>query len=220
MVGRSRNYVPRLALWAGIIGPPLFVATFLIEGATRRGYDPIRLQVSYLSLGDQGWIQITNFCLSGVLAIFFAWGLRHALQSGRGSLLGPLLIAAYGLGLIVSGVFVTDAAYGYPPGTGAARATTFHGLLHVIPGVPLTFGSPILASLVFAWRFWGDRTTRLWAVYSLSTPLLVVVAQIVVPESAMGLSQRIALGVLEVWLVAIAAHFLAAISGSRQALSG
>jgi hypothetical protein len=222
MVARSRNYVPRLALWAGIIGPPLFVATFLIEGATRRGYDPIRLQVSYLSLGDQGWIQIANFCLSGVLAIFFAWGLRQALRSGRGSLLGPVLVAGYGVGLIVAGVFVTDAAFGYPPGTpgGEARMTTIHGLLHVIPGVPLAFGCPILASLVLAWRFWGDRTTRKWAVYSLSTPLLVVVAQIVVPESAMGLSQRIALIVLEVWFVAIAAHFLAAISGSRQALSG
>ncbi|HEY4865755.1 MAG TPA: DUF998 domain-containing protein [Candidatus Dormibacteraeota bacterium] len=214
--------VTRLALWAGVVGPPLFVATFLIEGLTRRGYDAVRLQVSYLSLGDQGWIQIANFCVCGVLAIFFAWGLKQALQSGRGSLLGPLLIAAYGLGLIVSGVFVTDAADGYPPGTaaGAARATTFHGLLHVIPGTPLTFGSPILASIVFAWRFWGDRTTRRWAVYSLSTPLLVVVAQILLPESAMGLSQRIALILLEVWLVAIAAHFLAATHGSRQALSG
>ena len=168
----------RLALWAGVVGPPLFVATFLTEGATRRGYDPVRLQVSYLSLGDQGWIQIANFCVSGVLAICFAWGLYQVLQSGRGSLLGPLLIAAYGLGLIVSGLFVTDAAYGYPPGTppGQARITTFHGLLHVIPGVPLTFGSPILASLVFTWRFWRERTTRRWAIYSLSTPLLVVVA--------------------------------------------
>jgi hypothetical protein len=91
------------------------VATFLIEGATRRGYDPIRLQVSYLSLGDQGWMQIANFCLSGGLAIFFAWGLRQALRSGRVSFWAPLLIAAYGLGLIVSGVFVTDAAFGYPP---------------------------------------------------------------------------------------------------------
>jgi hypothetical protein len=67
----------------------------------------VRLQVSYLSLGDQGWLQIANFCVSGVLAIFFAWGLHQALKSGRGSLVGPRLIAAYGLGLIVSGVFVT-----------------------------------------------------------------------------------------------------------------
>src|SRR5437868_7761498 len=123
MVGRSRKYVPRLALWAGIIGPPLFVATFLIEGATRRGYDPIRLQVSYLSLGDQGWIQIANFCLSGVLAIFFAWGLRQALQSGRGSLLGPVLMAGYGVGLIGAGGLGAYAAYGSAPGTPQGWAT-------------------------------------------------------------------------------------------------
>ena len=65
MLGQSRYAVTRLALLAGVVGPPLFVATFLIEGATRRGYDPIRLQVSYLSLSDQGWMQIANFCLSG-----------------------------------------------------------------------------------------------------------------------------------------------------------
>jgi hypothetical protein len=84
---RTRSAAARLALWAGVVGPLLFVATFLIEGATRRGYDPVRLQVSYLSLGDQGWMQIANFCLSGGLAIFFAWGLRQALETGRGSFL-------------------------------------------------------------------------------------------------------------------------------------
>ncbi len=121
--------------------------------------------------------------------------------------------------MIVSGVFVTDAALGYPPGTpsGEARMTNLHGHLHVIPGVPLTFGSPILASLVFAWRFWGNRATRRWALYCLSTPLLVVVAQIVVAESAMGLSQRIAIIVLEIWLAALAVHFLVITGPSRRA---
>jgi hypothetical protein len=222
MDGFSRPAVTRLALRAGVVSPPLFVAAFLIEGATRRGYDPVRLQVSYLSLGDQGWMQIANFCLSGVLAIFFAWGLHRALQSGRGSIWGPLLIAAYGLGLIVSGVFVTDAAFGYPPGTpnGAERVITLHGRLHVIPGVLLTFGSPILASLVLAWRFWGDPTTRRWAIYSLATPLLFVVASGVVGEDSMGLAQRISIIVLEVWLAAIAAHFLVVTARSPLARSG
>ncbi len=182
----------------------------------------MRLQISYLSLGDQGWMQIANFCVSGMFAIFFAWGLHQALQSGRGFFLGPLLIAAYGLGLIVSGVFVTDAAFGYPPGTpsGAARVISLHGLLHVIPGVPLTFVSPILASLVLAWRFWGDRTTRRWAAYSIATPLLVVAAQLTVGEDSMGLAQRISIIVLEVLLAAIAAHFLVVTVRSPLAHSG
>jgi hypothetical protein len=164
----------------------------------------------------------SQICVSGVLAIFFAWGLHQALQSGRGSLLGPLLIAAYGLGLIVSGVFVTDAAFGYPPGTpnGEARITTMHGVLHVIPGTPLTFVSPILASLIFGWRFWRDNTTRRWAIYSLSTPVLVVLSQVVISESSMGLSQRIAIIVLEVWLAAIAAHFLVVAARSPLVRSG
>lgn len=182
----------------------------------------MRLQISYLTLSDQGWMQIANFCLSGALTLFFAWGLHQALQSGRASVLGQLLIAAYGLGLIVSGVFVTDAAFGYPPGTpnGAARVITLHGRLHVIPGVPLTFVSPILASLVLAWRFWGDHTTKRWAIYSLATPLLVVVAQLVVGEDSMGLAQRISIIVLEVWLAAIAAHFLVVTARSPSLARG
>lgn len=222
MVAHTPDAVARVALWAGVVGPPLFVATFLIEGATRRGYDPVRLQVSYLSLGDQGWIQIANFCVSGGLAIFFAWGLRQELRSGRGTLAGPLLIAAYGLGLIVSGAFATDPAFGYPPGTpnGAERVHTLHGQLHVIPGTPLTFGSLILANLVFAWHFWADRTTRTWAIYSLATPVLFLVPPFFIGDTSMGLSQRISIIVLEVWLAAIAAHFLSVTAPSRKASSG
>ena len=74
MVAHTPDAVARVALWAGVVGPPLFVATFLIEGATRRGYDPVRLQVSYLSLGDQGWIQIANFCVSGGLGDLLCLG--------------------------------------------------------------------------------------------------------------------------------------------------
>jgi hypothetical protein len=222
MVGHYRYAVTRLALLAGVVGPPLFVATFLIEGATRRGYDPIRLQVSYLSLSDQGWMQIANFCLSGALAIFFAWGLRQALRSGRVSFWAPLLIATYGLGLIVSGVFVTDAAFGYPPGTpnGAERVTTFHGVLHVIPGTPLTFGSLILAEVVMAWHFWRDRTTRKWAIFSLASLVLFVAPPFFIDDTSIGLSQRISIIVLEVWLTVIAARFLILTARSGEARPG
>ena len=41
-------------MWAGVIGPALFIIVFLVEGAVRSGYDPVRMQVSYLSLGDAG----------------------------------------------------------------------------------------------------------------------------------------------------------------------
>jgi Protein of unknown function (DUF998) len=42
----------RLLLACGVIGPPLFVIVFLIEGAMRPGYSARRHYVSQLSLGE------------------------------------------------------------------------------------------------------------------------------------------------------------------------
>lgn len=40
------------------LGPVLFVVAFLIEGAIRPDYDPARVFVSQLSLGEQGLQQM------------------------------------------------------------------------------------------------------------------------------------------------------------------
>ena len=48
-------------LGCGIVGSTMFVFVFLLDGATRIGYDPLYHPVSALSLGDRGWLQIANF---------------------------------------------------------------------------------------------------------------------------------------------------------------
>jgi hypothetical protein len=68
----------RTLLVCGVIGGPLFVAIFLIEGVTRAGYDPLRHLFSSLALGDSGWTQIANFVVAGLLTLVFAAGLRRA----------------------------------------------------------------------------------------------------------------------------------------------
>lgn len=55
----------KMLLTCGIIASILFVATFLIDGATRTGYDPLYHSVSSLSLGERGWLQIGNFIVTG-----------------------------------------------------------------------------------------------------------------------------------------------------------
>src|SRR5438105_8135210 len=94
----------RVLLACGVIGPPLFVLVFLIEGATRPGYSAWRNYVSSLALSDQGWEQVANFIIWGLLSLCFAFGLRRALRSGRASVGGPLLLALYGLGLLIAGI--------------------------------------------------------------------------------------------------------------------
>ena len=46
------NAKTKTLLACGVIGGPLFVVVFLVEGATRVGYDPQRDPVSSLALGD------------------------------------------------------------------------------------------------------------------------------------------------------------------------
>src|SRR5215831_19562279 len=105
-------------LACGAIAGPLFVTAFVVQGATRPDYNPIRHSISTLALGSAfGWIQILNFVLSGLLTLAFAVGVRRVLQPQKGSTWGPLLIGLYAVGLLGAGVFVTDPDAGYTPGT-------------------------------------------------------------------------------------------------------
>src|SRR5207244_12442363 len=113
----------------GVIGPPLFVIVLLIEGATRPGYSAWHNYGSSLSLSDQGWMQIANFLLCGLLTLCFAIGLRQVFLTGRGSVWGLLLLGVFAVGLIVAGLFVTGPSLGYPPGTHSTGHPTLPGTI-------------------------------------------------------------------------------------------
>lgn len=132
----------RLAL-CGVIAGPLFITTFLINGALVDDYSPLRHPVSSLQLAS--WVQSANFIVTGALVVAFALGVRP----GRW---GTLLISAIGIGLIGSGIFTTDPVSGYPPGSPAISEYTWHGLLHDLFAVPTFVGWPI-ACFVLARRF-------------------------------------------------------------------
>ena len=107
---RARVRLTRWLLAGGVVGPLLFIVVFLVEGATRPGYSVWRNFVSELALSDQGWEQIANFIVCGLLCVTFAIGLRRTWRTGKASVWGPLLMALFGLSLVVAGVFVTDPA--------------------------------------------------------------------------------------------------------------
>jgi len=77
-------------LACGVIGPALFVAAFLAQGAVRPYYDPLRHPVSSLAIGDMGWVQCANFVVAGALLLgaiaFDRWlGQRVArMETSRG----------------------------------------------------------------------------------------------------------------------------------------
>ena len=207
-------------LGCGVVGPLLFIVVLLIEGATRPGYSVLRNYGSDLELSNQGWEQIANFIVCGLLCIAFAVGLRRIWRTGRASVWGPLLIGIFGLGLVVAGVFVTDPGRGYPPGAPLkGDPQTIHGYIHGINGAVLFNLVLPAACFVLARRFAADPQNRNWATYSWITGvviLLISVLSIVASPIAenggfplpLGLIQRAQIIVGWVWLALTALRLL------------
>lgn len=179
----------------GVIAGPLFVLTFLINGALVAGYSPLRHPVSSLQLAS--WVQTANFIVAGTLVVVFAVGTRLGFW-------GSLLIALVGVGLIGSGVFITDPVSGYPPGSPALPEPTWHGLAHDLFAIPTFLGWP-LACFVLARRF------RPW--YSIASGVAFV-AMFVLTNAAFaqtpglveygGLFQRLTVTIGFTWLTLLA----------------
>ena len=164
-----------LLLACGAIGSLLNIVVILILGAIRPGYNALLIPDSNLELGPGGWIQITNYIVTGVLLLGFTIGLRRVLRTGRGSTWGPILLGIYGLTFIVTGIFVTDPVLGYPPG--ALSSPTVYGTLHNLFG-QLQFISLITACFVLARRDAADPARRGWVWYSLATGLLIAASDV------------------------------------------
>jgi hypothetical membrane protein len=202
----------RLLLACGAIGPLLFIVVFLLEGVTRLNYSAWHNFVSSLSLGEQGWMQIINFLICGVLVLCFAIGLRRVLYSGKGSTWVPILLGVFGLSLIGAGLFVPDPLLGYPPG--APSTHTLHGTLHVLLSL-VAFISLPAACFVLARRFAGDPAWRGWTLYSIATGILVLVffvaADVVAspnPNAPAGLVQRLSIITGWGWIALLALRLM------------
>lgn len=175
VAGASGARATRRLLACGAVGAPLFVVVFMVDGATRRGYSPAEHAVSQLSLGERGWLQIASFVVTGLLMLAFAVGLRRALHPGRGAAWGPLLVGAFGLALVGSGVFVMDPMRGYPPGAppGIPPDVSWHHAVHDSLGLVVFTVLP-LASLALARRFAAEPGGRGWAACSVATAAVML----------------------------------------------
>jgi hypothetical protein len=200
----------------GVTSGPLFVVAFLVEGATRADYNPMRHPVSSLAFGDSGWAQRANFVIAGLLMLAFAIGLQRALRHLGGSTWGPLLVGAYAIGLLGAGVFVADPISGYPPGTPDKRFhSSLHGVLHDLFSSLVFLGLPA-ACFVFS-RWFAARGKRGWAIYSAVTGVVFMCAFVLSNVgfgqaeglvNVAGLFQRVALIVGFGWLTLLAVRFL------------
>ena len=208
MSADARDSGTRALLTCGIFTGPLFFVVAIIQALTRPGYDIRQNAISQLSLGDLGWIQITSFILTGLLAVASAIGVRRMLKGQKGGGWGALLMGTFGLGLIIAGIFPPDAAFGFPPGSPAGPAVSMsgHATLHAV-GFFISMLSAIINSFVFVRRF-GAVSARGWAGYSVASgvaaPVLIVLS--IVLQSWAGVIVALAGAVVFGWVTAASAR--------------
>lgn len=196
----------------GAFGGALFAVTYLIEGATRPGYDAVQYAISVLSLGPGGWAQQVNFVVFGILALASAVGWRMALAPGIGRFWYPFLKAIIGAGLVVDGIFSQDPVAGYPVGAAVGVMTT-HAVVHTLAAF-VTITAIAVSCFVLARRFAVEARWRGWVIYAILTGVLTLVliaafgAANNLAGAPAGLLERLATGVNTALSLAIFARLL------------
>lgn len=209
---RESDPVTKVLLGCGIFLAPLFYIVVLTQMATRPGFDITRHAISGLSNGDFGWVQISNFLVTGTLALLLAVAVYRALRGGKAGTWAPFLIGTYGAGIILAGLFPPDAAMGFPVGApeGMSATMSASAMLHSV-GFFTAFTSLVAACFVFARRFMA-LGQRGWGIYSIATgvaaPILITLGTTVFISSA-GVFFFVAGVVSFGWLSAVSARLLA-----------
>jgi hypothetical membrane protein len=200
--------VTRSLLGYGVIAGPFYVAVSLAQALTRDGFQLDKHAWSLLENGGPGWIQVTNFILTGLMTIAAAAGLRRAMTVGRGRGSVPLLIAVYGLGMLGAGIFTADPAQGFPVGTPEVTTVSWHGMLHFLCG-GIGFLALIAACLVLGSRFArAGRTALAWFSRVTGVVFLAAFAGIAAGSHGPTTSAFVAAVLLVwAWLATVSVHF-------------
>jgi hypothetical protein len=215
-INRGIDKTTKLLLTCGQIGCVFFVVMFLIQGQLREAYKPLKFPISSLSIGDWGWIQRTNFFVSGALIFLFAIGFRRATPLLKGSLWTSRLIGAVGLGLIGAGLFSSDPVYGYPMSEPIRVAQfTITGHLHDFFSI-FVFACLPIACFKMRNRFKESNNTK-WTTYTLISAIGMLITfilaaigfkQVPVFVDFAGAFQRLSIIFGFMWLVSLSAFII------------
>jgi hypothetical protein len=205
----SRFALQRVAAWAGIAGPVLFIATFLmLEVVQGSEYDRTSQTISELAAGQSGWVQSANFVLLGICTIVFAFGLHRSIDPSRGGFAGPLLLGVSGVANLIAATIPvrldTSGATDMPTG-------------HVVGGT-MFFATAAVSLLVLSVRLRKDARWSGLATYTFASGVVGVIAffvmgALVVPDDAplheyAGIGQRAVVVVVLACRAALAVRLL------------
>lgn len=181
------------------VGQSILLATaWLLPSASE--FDLIRDNISELALGSYGFFLAAAFVFSGVANLGLAFAIWKTTRGTRGSLIGSLLIAVYGVGAVLSAVFPTDRVDS-PAGLETLSTT---GTIHVAVAL-VSFLSIVTGMFVLTWalrRHARWRSSVVWLVLLSGSALALLFAQTQGPMA--GLMQRLLVTMISSWLILVA----------------
>jgi len=197
--------VLRLLAICGIIAPILYTIVVFTLGVFRPSYCHRAQLLSELGEAGAPNAMIMNtagFLLLGILLIAFALGLHRGINEGKGSKIGPALIAVEG------GAYVAVAFFPCDPGcVPVSLSGVMHAWVSLIMGVGI-----ILAPFFIAQRFKNDPRWKKYRLYTLVTGVVLVVFGVmfgfIMIKGWMGAIQRTVAGVSLLWIEVMAIKLL------------
>jgi hypothetical protein len=190
----------RTALFARIAlaGIALYVALDVVAQLLPPHYNPIRQAESDLAVGPYGYVMAINFVVRGVLTFALLLALRAGLPTQTRSRAGGALLAIWAIGALILAVSPTDLT-GRPP--------TLHGLIHLVVAVN-AFIAGAVGELLISLRLGADP--RLHGVAQLATVIaigactMLIVGLLTARADVFGLTERIFIGVILLWMGVVA----------------
>jgi hypothetical protein len=190
--------LPQFAIFA-VVGQLILLASAWLLPAVSE-YHLVGDNISELAIGQYRFLQTLAFVVSGLGVLALAYAIHRLTAGIRGSLLGSVFIAIYGLGALVVAIFPTDRIDSEADVW--SQSTT--GWIHSITAF-VAYLSVITGMLILTWTFARDARWRSLVVGSALLAGAALALLFVQTEGPwIGLMQRLLITAISGWLIVVA----------------
>ncbi len=176
-----------------MLGPLLFGVTALVAPLLQPGTGIVGESISSFAVGSYGWVLRSMFFGLGAGSLALAWGLRSTMAATEEGRAGWVLVAVWGLGSILGGVYPADEAN-----------RDVHSFVVTVGFVAIVAGILVLAHAFgddTAWRRLAPPSAA-FGVAATLTCLLTALTR----TSWFGVAERLFIATVLCWLVLAAVH--------------